>query len=49
MVENVVVVDELFFEDFEEADFVVGFDQDLVVERDARFLTDEFLAELAAE
>ncbi|MDA1062038.1 MAG: FtsX-like permease family protein [Chloroflexi bacterium] len=38
-----------FFEDFEEADFVLGFDQDLVVERDARFLTDEFLAALAAE
>ena len=37
------------FEDFEEADFVVGFDQDLVVERDARFLTDEFLAEVSTE
>ena len=37
------------FEDFEEADFVVGFNQDLVVERDARFLTDDFLATLTAE
>ena len=32
-----------FFEDFEEADFVVGFDDDLIVDRDDRFLTAEFL------
>ena len=37
------------FNDFEEADFVIGFNQDLVVERDARFLTEGFLAEVAAE
>ena len=37
------------FDDFEEADFVIGFDQDLVVERDARFLTERFLAQVATE
>ena len=33
------------FEDFEEADFVIGFDNDLVVDREDRFLTTAFLAE----
>ena len=38
-----------FFDDFEEVDFVVGFDDDLVVERDERFLTDEFLTAVTEE
>ena len=38
-----------FFDDFEEADFVIGFDVDLIVDRDDRFLTDELLSTLTDE